>query len=77
MNQDFHRQQDWLPLEGEFVEIRLDDKPIRSGRVDAVTTDGEILWISALGAEPRMMFERFQGFTAWLEFTWENATVSQ
>lgn len=77
MNQEFHRQLDWLPLEGQFIEMRLDDVLVRSGRVDAVTSDGSILWIAAKGAEPRMMFERLQGFTAWNDYKCESGIASR
>ncbi|MFJ4027512.1 hypothetical protein ACIPWF_09975 [Paenarthrobacter sp. NPDC089989] len=48
---------------------------MRSGFVDGVTTDGSILWLAAYGAEPRTMFERFQGYTAWIEYKWETTPV--
>lgn len=66
-----HLQYDWAALLGEVIEVRLDDRRVRTGRVDGVTPDGAILWIEAHGAEPRTMYERYEGFTAWIEYKWE------
>jgi nucleoid-associated protein YgaU len=74
LNNNVRRQQEWLPLAGEFVEVRLDEQLIRSGWVDAVTSDGEILWIAAQGAEPRTMFERSQCFTVRIESDLDSAS---
>ncbi|MHC8609825.1 hypothetical protein ACW4FP_19470 (plasmid) [Paenarthrobacter ureafaciens] len=71
----FHLQHDWQPLVGELVEIRQHGQCVRSGFVDGVTADGSILWLAAYGAEPRAMFERFQGYTAWIEYKWETTPV--
>ncbi len=67
-----HLQYDWGPLLGKVIEVRLDDKAVRLGRVDGVTSDGRILWLEGHGAEPRRMFERYEGFTAWIEYKWES-----
>jgi hypothetical protein len=69
-----HLQHDWLPVVGETVEIRRGGGTVRTGVVDAVTTDGRVLWISADGAERRAMFERANGLTVWIEYKWESAT---
>lgn len=75
MTKKLHRQYDWLPVVGEIVEIRRDEETVRTGVVDGVTPDGGILWISADGAERRAMFERAQGFTVWIEYKWESASI--
>lgn len=59
-------ESDWFPVVGAFVEIRLYDKPVRTGRVDGVTSDDQILWIAADGAENRAMFERSQNYSVWI-----------
>ncbi|KRE67734.1 hypothetical protein ASG92_13940 [Arthrobacter sp. Soil736] len=67
-----HLQHDWVALLGEVIQVRLDDRTVRTGRVDGVTQDGAILWIEGHGAEPRTMFERCEGFTAWIEYKWDS-----
>ncbi|UKA64045.1 hypothetical protein [Arthrobacter sp. FW306-04-A] len=66
-----HLQHDWVALLGEVIQVRLDDRTVRTGRVDGVTRDGAILWIERHGAESRTMFERCEGFTAWIQYRWE------
>lgn len=66
-----HLQYDWTALLGEEVEVRLNDKIVRAGRVDGVTHDGRILWLEGRGAEQRRMFERCEGFTAWIDYKWD------
>ncbi|GAB2738069.1 hypothetical protein ACX801_04905 [Arthrobacter bambusae] len=68
-----HLQHDWVALLGELIQIRLDDRTVRTGRVDGVTPDGAILWIEGHGAESRTMFERCEGFTAWIDYKWDSA----
>lgn len=67
-----HLQHDWVALLGEVIQVRLDDRTVRTGRVDGVTQDGAILWIEGHGPEPRTMFERCEGFTAWIEYKWDS-----
>jgi hypothetical protein len=69
-----HLQRDWTPLLGEVIEIRRHAATVRVGRVDAVTRDGMILWLESHGAEPRTMYERCEGFTAWIEYKWDSAS---
>ncbi|TQJ39329.1 hypothetical protein FBY33_1344 [Arthrobacter sp. SLBN-112] len=67
-----HLQRDWTPLLGQVIEVRKHAATIRVGRVDGVTSDGMILWLESHGAEPRMMYERHEGFTAWIDYKWES-----
>jgi hypothetical protein len=69
-------QPEWFPVVGEIVEIRLDDKTVRTGRVDGVTSDDQILWIAADGTELRAMFERSQDYSVWIEYRWETASTA-
>lgn len=62
----------WLPLVGENVEVRRGDAVVRKGKVDAVTADDQILWLSGEGVDPRTMFERRSGFEVWLNYRWES-----
>ncbi len=66
-----HLQTEWFPVVGENVEIRLRDKTVRTGRVDCVTPDDQILWIASDGADPRAMFDRAQHYSVWIEYKWE------
>jgi hypothetical protein len=72
-----HLQREWTPLLSEVIEIRKDGATIRVGRVDGVTRDGIILWLEALGAEPRTMYERCEGFTAWIDYKWEAGSLKK
>lgn len=36
---------DWLPIEGEWVEIRKEGRLVCAGIVDAVAADGSVLWL--------------------------------
>jgi hypothetical protein len=67
-----HLQHDWTALRGEVIEVRKHAATVRTGRVDGVTHDGTILWIESHGAEPRAMYERCEGFTAWIDYKWES-----
>lgn len=73
MTKKLHQQYDWLPVVGEVVEMRQNEKTVRRGVVDGVTHDGGILWIAADGAEPRTMFERAQGFSVWIVYKWDTS----
>ena len=64
-------QYDWYQVVGEHVQIRLGDRVVRSGIVEAVTADDDILWIAANGAERRALYERAQGYSIWIEYKWE------
>jgi len=69
-----HIQTDWLPVVGQVVEIRLHGQAVRTGTVDAVTSDNSILWLAAEGAYPRVMLERSAGYNVWIRYKWENQT---
>jgi phosphopentomutase len=70
-----HLQPEWFPVVGETVEIRLDNHAVRTGRVDGVTSDDQVLWIAADGAEPRAMFERCDDYSVWIEYKWETVSM--
>lgn len=44
----------------------------REGIVDAVTLDDAILWIAGGVLQPRMMFQRTDGFEVWIDYRWES-----
>ena len=66
-----HLQHDWLPVLGRTVEIRQWNATVRAGRVDAVTDDGDILWLAPDGHHPRCLFERSLGYQVWIQYAWE------
>ena len=75
MKNRLHVQSNWSCVVGENVEIRLRDKTVRTGRVDGVTPDDQILWIAADGAASRAMFERSLHYSVWMEYRWETASA--
>jgi hypothetical protein len=72
----YHRQDDWLPLRGEAVQIRNSGRVIREGIVDAVTLDGSILWITADGANQRQLVNVSEGDEVWITYKWDTTSVS-
>ena len=76
MKNKLYLQPEWFPVIGEIVEIRLNDTTVRTGMVDGVTYDDQILWMAADGAELRMMFERSQDYSVWIEYKWETASAA-
>jgi hypothetical protein len=48
----------WSLLEGREVEILRDGRVVDRGVVDAVTSDGSILWLRQQGAVQRRLVER-------------------
>jgi hypothetical protein len=59
------RLDSWAVMPGTFVEIRRKGRPVRTGRVDAVSLDAELLWIAHDGAVPRQLFEKAEGYEVW------------
>lgn len=64
-------QYEWYQVVGQYVQIRLKDRVVRTGVVDAATGDDRILWIAGHGAERRTLFERAEGYSVWIEYKWE------
>ena len=52
---------DWTQLEGRAVQIYDRGQLIARGRVDAVTSDGSILWLAPNGVLTRSMVENVPG----------------
>lgn len=63
---DSARIEDWDLLPGTLVEVRLRGSSIRTGRVDAVSLEAEVLWLANDGAYPRQLFEKAEGYEVWL-----------
>lgn len=66
-----HLQPDWQRALGQYVEIRLKGKTVRTGTVDAVMPDNSILWISAEVPCPRQMVERADGSQVYACYAWD------
>ena len=49
---------DWTTLTGDFVEFHRRGRLLDAGKVDAVTPNGEILWLEHDGALPRRIIEK-------------------
>lgn len=59
------RHDEWFQLIGATVEIKLNGKTVRTGRVDHATKDSSILWLAQEGNNPRKMIDKVQGYEAW------------
>lgn len=56
---------DWSGLEGLTVLIKRSGHRVRSGHVEAVTSAGDMLWLEGHGVEPRMLFQKDEGYEVW------------
>jgi hypothetical protein len=59
------RLDNWALMPGTLVEIRRKGRHVRTGRVDAVSLDAELLWLANDGAVPRQLFEKAEGYEVW------------
>lgn len=55
---------DWTTLPGTTIELWQKGHWIAGGFVDAVTDDGEILWLQA-PAQERKLYEKAESYKAW------------
>lgn len=58
------RVTDWALLTGASVEIRQQGITVCRGQVDAVTDDGNILWLRPV-SKNRRLFEKAEFYEAW------------
>ncbi|MEV8133570.1 hypothetical protein AB0O54_20810 [Pseudarthrobacter oxydans] len=58
------RIKDWTLLPGASIEIRQQGSYVCSGYVDAVTDDGDILWLIS-PSNNRKLFEKAEFYEAW------------
>ncbi len=73
----YHRQDDWFPpLGGESVQIRIHGRFVRTGIVDSVTVDDEILWLASDGVNQRQLISKSDGYEVWMTYKWESAGAS-
>ncbi|GAA1787266.1 hypothetical protein GCM10009712_38380 [Pseudarthrobacter sulfonivorans] len=52
---------EWNDLVGRMVQVQKNGHTIRTGQVEAVTVTADALWIRAVGAEPRALYEKAEG----------------
>jgi len=52
---------DWTRLEGRTVQVCDHGHLIDHGRVDAVTSDGSIMWLAQNGVRTRWLVEKLPG----------------
>lgn len=68
----FRPHPNWLPLVGQYVQIRIAGEPTTSGRVDAVSADNSLLWVVPGIPHPRTMIEREEHVEVLVDFKWES-----
>jgi hypothetical protein len=54
--------ENWDLVPGTMVEVHKDGKVLRTGRIDAVTLDADIVWLANNGSHPRSLFEKSEGY---------------
>lgn len=58
---------DWQELRGRRVRIQKDGRIVRSGYVEQVTREADVLWLEGHGVHPRQLFEKAEGYSIeWL-----------
>ncbi len=67
-----HIEHDWRVVLGQVVQVRKSADVVRTGRVDAVTREGTILWLAADGVHQRVTVQRADGFEVWIRYKWES-----
>ena len=58
---------DWARLTGSRVEVRRGGMYVRTGEVDAATTDSTIIWLALEGTLGRVLIDKSQGYEIWIE----------
>ncbi|MEV7649650.1 hypothetical protein [Arthrobacter sp. NPDC089319] len=54
--------ENWDLVPGTLVEVHKDGMMLRTGRIDAVTLDADIVWLADNGSHPRGLFEKSEGY---------------
>jgi hypothetical protein len=65
-----HLQPDWHRSVGQYVEVRLHGRPVRTGIVEAVMPDCSALWMAADGADGRQMLAKADGYQIFTRYEW-------
>jgi hypothetical protein len=53
---------DWSVLAGRVVELRIEERFIRTAEVDEVTRDGFIMWLRFHGNQTRQLITKTDGY---------------
>lgn len=61
------RVDDWYRLPSATVEVRRYGAFVRTGRVDAATTDSQMLWLSPEGVDARVLLDKQDGYEVWIQ----------
>lgn len=62
-----YRVEDWCRLTSTVVDVHRNGHFIRSGRVEVVSADSRMLWLSPDGVESRVLIDKFDGYEIWLK----------
>ncbi|ALV39866.1 hypothetical protein AU252_00715 [Pseudarthrobacter sulfonivorans] len=62
-----YRHDNWDQLIGALIEVRKNQKVLRTGRVDDAMSDSSCLWLAADANNNRALFEAAEGYEAWVE----------
>lgn len=65
-----HLQPDWHRSLGQYVEVRLHGRPVRTGLVEAVMPDCSALWVAADGPDARQMLAKADGYEVFTHYEW-------
>jgi hypothetical protein len=68
----YHYHEEWKPLVGRWVQIRLRGDLVDQGVIDDVTMDDNILWLQAGGGQDRRLILRDDRFQVWINYSWES-----
>jgi hypothetical protein len=53
---------DWSVLAGWIVELRIEERFIRTAEVEEVTRDGSIMWLRFHGNQTRQLITKTDGY---------------
>ena len=59
-------REDWSRLVGHTVEMWRNGELVATGVVEQATDDDKALWIAAEGNRQRRLYDKFEGFEAWV-----------
>ncbi|MBT2596703.1 hypothetical protein [Arthrobacter sp. ISL-72] len=57
--------EDWQLLIGSWIELRRGDQLVRTGEVEAVTSDSSIMWLKFNGTHPRQLVAKTDGYAVY------------
>ncbi|MDQ0733434.1 hypothetical protein [Arthrobacter sp. B1I2] len=68
----YHPHEDWKPLVGQWVQIRVSGGLVDQGTIDDVTQDNDVLWLQAGWGQNRRLFLRNDRVEVWINYKWES-----